>query len=126
MNDTEDTRRAFGDRGEGLAVALLEREGYEILERNVACRLGEVDIIAVKDAVHCFVEVRSRANDVTGDPAESVLFRKQRKVVKSAIVWLQRQRLLDRVAVRFDVVSVVGRGPNARVEHIPNAFDAGF
>ncbi|MBS1149665.1 MAG: Endonuclease [Myxococcaceae bacterium] len=122
----KDTRRQFGDRGEGLAVALLERAGYEILERNVSCRYGEIDIIAVKDTVHCFVEVRSRATDVWGVPAESVIFAKQRKVVKASIWWLQRQRLLERVPVRFDVVSVVGRGPDARVEHLPGAFDAGF
>lgn len=126
MGAAEDTRRQFGDRGEALAAALLEREGYQILDRNVGCRYGELDIIAVKDTLHCFVEVRSRATDVWGQPIESVVFAKQRKVVKAAIWWLQRQRLLDRVPVRFDVVSVVGRGPDARVEHIPNAFDAGF
>jgi putative endonuclease len=122
----QDTRRQFGDRGEALAVDLLERAGYEILERNVSCRHGEIDIIAVKDTVHCFVEVRSRATDIWGVPAESVIFAKQRKVVKASIWWLQRQRLLERVPVRFDVVSVVGRGSDARVEHIPGAFDAGF
>jgi putative endonuclease len=122
----QDTRRQFGDRGEGLAAALLEREGYEILERNVSCRYGEIDIIALKDTVHCFIEVRSRATDIWGVPAESVIFAKQRKVVRATLWWLQRQRLLERVPVRFDVVSVVGRGPDARVEHIPNAFDAGF
>ena len=122
----QDTRRQFGDRGEALAVALLEREGYEILERNVSCRFGEVDIIAVKDTVHCFVEVRSRATDIWGGPVESVVFAKQRKVVKASIYWLQRQRLLDRVPVRFDVISVVGRGADARVEHLPGAFDASY
>ena len=122
----EENRKAFGDRGEGLAVAMLERDGYRVIERNVACRLGEVDIIAVKDDIHCFVEVRSRATDVLGLPSESVMFAKQRKVVRAAMVWLQRERLLDRVAVRFDVVSVIGRGAEARVEHIPTAFDAGF
>ena len=122
----QDTRRQFGDRGEALAVALLEREGYEILERNVSCRHGEIDIIAVKDTVHCFVEVRSRATDIWGGPVESVVFAKQRKVVKASIYWLQRQRLLDRVPVRFDVISVVGRGADARVEHLPGAFDASY
>ncbi len=122
----KDPRRQFGDRGEGLAVELLENDGYEILERNVSCRHGEIDIIATKESVHCFVEVRSRATDVCGVPAESVIFAKQRKVVKATLWWLQRQRLLERVAVRFDVISVVGRGAVARVEHIPNAFDAGF
>ena len=106
-------------------MRLLERDGYRVLERNVSCRYGEIDIIAVKDGVHCFVEVRSRATDIWGDPAMSVVNAKQRKVIKSTIWWLQRQRLLDRVAVRFDVISVVGRGPDARVEHIPGAFDAG-
>lgn len=121
----QDTRRQFGDRGEALAVQLLERDGYEVLERNVSCRYGEIDIIAVKQGVYCFVEVRSRATDVWGDPAMSVISSKQRKIVKSTIWWLQRQRLLERVPVRFDVVSVVGRGPDARVVHIPAAFDAG-
>ena len=121
----QETRRQFGDRGEALAVQLLERDGYEVLDRNVSCRYGEIDIIAVKQGVHCFVEVRSRATDVWGDPAMSVMSSKQRKIVKSTIWWLQRQRLLDRVPVRFDVVSVVGRGPDARIEHIPGAFDAG-
>lgn len=123
---TKDTRRQFGDRGEGLAAGLLERAGYQICDRNVSCRHGEIDIIAVKDTLHCFVEVRSRASEVWGVPAESVVFAKQRKVVKASIWWLQRQRLLDRVPVRFDVVSVVGRGSAARVEHLPGAFDAGF
>ena len=124
--ETLDTRRQFGDRGEALAANLLEQMGYEILERNVSCRYGEIDIIAVKDAVHCFVEVRSRATDVCGDPALSVMSAKQHRVVKSTLWWLQRNRLLERVAVRFDVVSVIGRGPDARVEHIPGAFEAGF
>ena len=122
----KDPRRQFGDRGEGLAVALLEAAGYKVVERNVSCRYGEIDIIAVKDTLHCFVEVRSRASDVWGGPAESVVFAKQRKVVKASIWWLQRQRLLNRVPVRFDVISVVGRKDDARVEHIPGAFDAGF
>ena len=122
----QDTRRQFGDRGEGLAVALLERAGYQVLERNVSCRYGEIDVIAVKAGLHCFVEVRSRASEVCGGPAQSVIFAKQRKVVKATIWWLQRQRLLERVEVRFDVVCVTGRGPDARVEHIPGAFDAGF
>ncbi len=123
---SQDSRRQFGDRGEGLAVQRLMGEGYEVIERNVACRYGEIDIIAVKDGTYCFVEVRSRATDIWGDPAMSVIFRKQRKVSKAALWWLQRQRLLERVPVRFDVVTVLGRGPNARVEHIPGAFEAGF
>jgi putative endonuclease len=122
----KDPRRQFGDRGEGLAVQLLERAGYTVLERNFSCRFGEIDIIATQGELHCFVEVRARATDVWGEPVASVVNAKQRKVVSSTIYWLQRQRLLERVPVRFDVIQVIGRGPDARVEHIPGAFDAGL
>jgi putative endonuclease len=45
--------------------------------------------------------------------------------VKAALYYLQGERLGD-VGVRFDVISVVGRGQRATVEHIVDAFDAGF
>ncbi len=119
-----DPRRRFGDAGEQLVVEHLQREGYDILERNAACRQGELDIVAERDGVLCFVEVRRRATGTWGDPAATVSFAKQRKVVRAAMVFLERRRLFER-EMRFDVASVVGRGPDAHLEYIPAAFDAG-
>lgn len=90
------------------------------------CRVGELDIVAEKEGLICIVEVRMRSSSVWGDPAATVTFAKQRKVVKAAMYYLQGERLLNRVMVRFDVISVIGRGPTASVEHLPGAFDAGF
>ncbi len=117
-------RRAFGGEAESLAVEYLERSGYRIRDRNVPCRVGELDVVAEKDDVLVVVEVRMKSNDAMGDPAETVMFEKQRKVALATQYYLYAERL--EVAVRFDVISVVGRGKAATIEHIVNAFDAGF
>jgi putative endonuclease len=118
-------RRDDGVAGEEAAVALLQAQGYRIRARNFACRYGELDVVAERGEVLAFVEVRMRSSAVWGDPAHTVSFAKQRRVVKAALHYLFRFGLQERM-VRFDVVSVVGRGEGARVEHIPAAFDAGM
>lgn len=118
-------RRAVGDEAEQLAVEHLEREGYRIRDRNVSCRRGELDVVAEKGDVLAFVEVRMRSSAVWGDPSMTVTHAKQRKVVLAAHEYCQRHRLFARV-IRFDVASVVGKGREGNVEHIIDAFDAGF
>lgn len=121
----ERTKREVGDEAETLVVEHYEREGWTIRDRNVLSRRGEVDIVAERGVQLAFVEVRMRATDAWGDPAETVGRTKQRKVVLAALQYLQRQRLMER-AIQFDVASVVGRGRQGRVEIISDAFEAGF
>ncbi len=118
-------RRRLGDEAEQAVVEHLERAGYRIRARNFSCRYGELDIVAERGDTFCFVEVRMRSNAVWGDPSHTVSYRKQRKVVRAALHYLFAHDVRDK-AIRFDVVSVVGRGGGARVEHIPAAFDAGM
>ena len=118
-------RRAFGGEAEDLAVRYLEQQGYTIRDRNVPCRVGELDIVAERDGIIVIVEVRMKTSGEWGDPSETVIGEKQRRVVKATLYYLQGERLHD-CAVRFDVISVIGRGKRAVVEHIIDAFDAGF
>lgn len=118
-------RKQYGDEGEALAVRFLEAQGYRVCARNYACRLGELDVVAERGDTVCFVEVRMRSTAVWGDPSHTVSFAKQRKVVKAAMHYLLAHGVRDRV-LRFDVISVVGRGERATVEHLPGAFDAGM
>lgn len=118
-------RRAFGGEAEEVAVGYLERQGYRILARNFLCPYGELDVVAEQGETLCFVEVRMRSHAAWGDPSQTVSGRKQRRVVKAALHYLFQQRRSD-WAIRFDVVSVLGRGEKAQVEHIPDAFDAGM
>ena len=117
--------RRVGNAAEDLAVDFLTARGWEVLARNVLYRDGELDLVVKKDSLYAFVEVRMKSHGYSGDPRSTVTHAKQRRVVRAATRWLLRQRLLDRVDVRFDVISVTGQGRNAELEHIENAFDAG-
>lgn len=116
-------RRAFGRGAEDAAVKFLEAQGYVVRARNFFCRYGELDVVAEKGELVCFVEVRMRSHAAWGDPAHTVSFGKQRKVVKAALHYLFKHDLRERM-IRFDVITVVGRGEKAHVEHLPAAFDA--
>ncbi len=95
-----------------------------MLARNFRCRHGELDVVVERGEVLAFVEVRMRSTSIWGDPALTVSHAKQRRVVRTALHFLHARRLPPR-AIRFDVISIVGRGEGAELEHIPDAFDAG-
>ncbi|MCP3099552.1 YraN family protein [Myxococcus sp. K15C18031901] len=118
-------RRAYGAEAEEAAVRFLEAQGWRVRARNWPCRHGELDVVAEREDIVCFVEVRMRSSAVWGDPAHTVSFAKQRRVVKAALHYLFAHEVRGRM-IRFDVISVVGRGASATVEHIPGAFDAGM
>lgn len=113
----------LGQSGELLAVELLKRRGYTIVEQNVRLNSGELDIIAREGDTLCFVEVKTRKNKAQGAAVESVPVFKQRKLVKLAVTYLKYKRLLEEKA-RFDVVAVdFDDNGEPRVELIKNAFD---
>lgn len=106
---------------EAQAAAFLEAAGYRIVDRNWACPLGELDIVAEKDGTLAFVEVRARSNPDYGSPAESVTRSKQAKLIKAAQAYLKARRP-EAESFRFDVIGIV---PGREPEHIEGAFDAG-
>ena len=62
----------LGELGEDLAVEELEKNGYEIVERNWRYKKAEIDIIARKNEVLAIVEVKTRSSDYFGDPQDFV------------------------------------------------------
>lgn len=110
--------RRLGADAESRAASFLAGLGYEILERNFSCRMGELDIIARDGDTVVFVEVRSRSSLSYGLAQETVVAAKRRKLVKTAQLYAQA-RALD-CPMRFDVVAF---GPDG-LEHFPDAFPA--
>ncbi len=114
-----------GRRGEEAAAIYLAERGYAIRHRNWRCRSGELDIVAEKDGVLVFVEVRARrAASRYGTAAESVDARKQRQLHGVAQVYLAANGMENR-ALRFDVIAcTLGESPSDRIEleHIIGAF----
>ena len=121
MKNTPD-RLALGRQGEDITRAYLERQGYRILARNYRCRLGEIDLIAQRDSVIAFVEVRTRSTSTFGPPELSIDGRKQRHLTRTALDYLSRHDC-GSCAFRFDVAAVEVDDHNlARLRYIENAF----
>jgi putative endonuclease len=118
-------RSKLGEQAEEQCAEYLQRAGYRVRERNWWVREGELDIVAERGELLCFVEVRMRSSAVFGDPSLTVTREKQRRVVRAALRYLQRWPAPQRM-IRFDVMTVLGRGKDAVIEHLPGAFDAGM
>lgn len=118
-------RRWFGDRSERAVAKYLKSLGYRIVARNFTCKLGELDLIALDGETIVFVEVRSTERGETSRPAESVDVVKQKRLTRLALYYLQKKRLLNRLA-RFDVLCVAWPAGTKTpiIDHIKNAFDA--
>ncbi len=116
-------QKIFGKLGEDCAAKFLEAEGYTIVARNFRIRSAEIDIIARRDELIIFVEVKARSSIRHGLPAEAVNLRKQKKIIEAAGVFLQDENFCD-CACRFDVVEVYLRGELVEeINHIENAFE---
>ncbi len=117
------SKKNLGKFGEDSAAKFLEDNGYTIIARNFRIRSAEIDIIAQLGNVIIFVEVKARSNIRHGLPSEAVNFRKQKKIIEAAGVFLQDENFSD-CACRFDVVEVYLHGERVEnINHIENAFE---
>lgn len=107
----------IGKIGEDNACDFLIKKGYEILFRNFHSRFGEIDIIATKDDVLAFVEVKKRKNTDFGQPSEYVTLKKQQKIIKTATIFLMEHDL--DLQPRFDIIEVYKN----QINHIKSAFE---
>ena len=122
---TNDGRRHTGESGESIAVRFLKKKGYEIIEQNYRCKLGEIDIIARDGRVLAFVEVKARRTGDFGGPKWAVTPRKQRKISMVALKYLKETEQMGKKA-RFDVVAIRLLPGDPDVEIIKNAFDLAY
>ena len=115
-------RRILGKSGELFAEKFLERRGYEILERNFRCKLGEIDLVARERGEVVFVEVKSRKETAFGFPEEQLSWKKQKKLWRLAEYYLKRYPK-DQPA-RIDVVAILfdGREELLSIRLIENAI----
>jgi putative endonuclease len=121
-------RQRIGRAAEDLVAARLASAGWELLERNVRTRYGELDIVALDGDTLVFVEVKAgRMGSAFGPerPVLSIDWRKQLRIRRLATAWMSERRGVRRYAeIRFDAVGVsFDRGGRlVDLEHIENAF----
>jgi putative endonuclease len=111
----------LGRKGESLAKAHLENAGYEILDENWTHGRLEVDLIAYKDRIIIFTEVKTRTGNYFGEPEDFVDIRKQKLLAEAADEYIYLMN--HQGEVRFDIISVLfDKQTNYTIKHIEDAF----
>lgn len=109
-----------GALAEQQAQIYLVSQGLKWIMSNYRCRLGEIDLIMREGQDLVFVEVRSRAMASYGGALASVTYKKQQKLIKTALFYLSAHPLYQNEAFRFDVLCFEGKPPV--IHWIKNAF----
>src|ERR1700710_2626317 len=111
----------FGELGERIAERWLRRQGWRVVQRRFRAGHRDIDLVVERDGTVAFVEGKARRGREFGDPVEAVKWSKQKQLVRSASVWIDRHGR-PAESYRFDVVGVLVEGDRVRVRHVPNAF----
>jgi putative endonuclease len=122
-------KRIKGNKGEDISCTFLERKGFVITDRNYLRKWGELDIVAHKDGIVHFFEVKSvtwmpvvRGN--AHRPEENVNLFKGHKLRKIISTYLVDKGIGEETAFQFHVLCVYMnmKTRKARVEMIENVI----
>lgn len=119
---TSDTTRDIGFAAEKLAQRYLEQQGLVYVTHHYQCALGEIDLIMQEQDLLIFVEVRLRKNKEYGSGVETVTRPKQRKIINTALHYLQSHNLYDKIACRIDIVDISFHNTENHLEWFKNAI----
>lgn len=114
-------RKQLGQKGEDIAVRFLENKGFEIVARNHREGRTEIDIIAKKEKLLVFVEVKARSSTVHGYPEEAVSAAKATRIVAAAEQYIAKMNWQG--LIRFDIISIVQHQQHLQeILHFEDAF----
>jgi putative endonuclease len=123
VSETSVDRRALGAQAEAFVSKYLQNNGFQIIAHNYRCRGGEIDIIASKEDVLVFVEVKFRTTHYF--PLSQIVSpSKQRKIIQTAQWYIMHHAVGDKV-IRFDIALVESDNLAVPLTYIPNAFTQG-
>jgi putative endonuclease len=112
----------IGQKGEEIAIAYLQENGYRILSRNWRFKRIEIDVVAIKDDLLVVVEVKTRTYHFVENLSEIVTRKKQKSIIIAADAFINNRNLSNEV--RFDIIFIVINGESYQLEHIKEAFTA--
>ena len=112
-------KRKTGTEYEELAARWLTGKGFEILEKNYRCRIGEIDLIARDGEYLVFVEVKYRKDNSSGYSLAAVNPAKQKTICKVARYFLTVEYHNVDIPCRFDVAGIDGD----EIHWVKNAFE---
>ncbi len=111
--------KVFGNDAELFVQTYLTSQGFTILQTNYRQRFGEIDIIACKQNLYIFVEVKARASGLLLH--EAISKSKQDKIRRTATYYIQEKKSTDKDC-RFDVALLSYQDKKWHLTYIPGAF----
>ncbi|MBU1148954.1 YraN family protein, partial [Patescibacteria group bacterium] len=118
-------KQKIGKLGEMIASNWLKKLGYQILATNWHSQEGEIDIVASRNRILTFIEVKTRRSNRFGSAAESITEQKQAKLIKCIQKYLQANHPADNQQIQIDIV-LVHLSPDskkAEICHLKNPID---
>ena len=99
-------KQKIGEIGEDVACVFLEKHGYKIIDRNYRKKWGELDIVAKKDGVLHFVEVKSVSRVTEYEPEENVHPWKIKRLHRAIQTYLLEKNVSDETEWQLDILAV--------------------
>ena len=93
-----------GREGEEMAAEWLLGQGFVILHRNWKHSYFELDVIASKDTILHFIEVKTRTTDTYGHPEEGVTVKKLERLMNAGEEFLYQYPEWKRI--QYDILSI--------------------
>lgn len=117
------TRSDFGNWSENYVAQYLIAKKYKILDRNYRKPWGEIDLIAEKEGILIFIEVKANKEEIAGfEPENRVSPDKLRRINRAIQTYLAYKKYPDTQEWQIDIVSLIldrDRGV-ARIKHFKN------
>lgn len=120
--EEKSTNKKIGSKGEEKASIFLAQNGYAVIAKNYRCKRGEIDLVATKNKLIAFVEVKTWPNGDFFSLEYAIDKTKCKHIIASAKDFLRQNSAYKDFFVRFDVIALDMRFAND-VYHIENAFD---
>lgn len=95
-----------GKHAESMALKYLQAQGLKKLQKNFACKCGEIDLIMLDNEFLVFIEVRYRKQTQFGHPLETIDYKKQQKIIKTIQYFLMKQPEYNRFPCRIDAIAI--------------------
>lgn len=112
----------IGQYGEKLAQEFLKDKNYQIVKTNYRSKFGEIDIIARRNDIFIFCEVKTKTNIDFGRPEEMVTKPKKEKLKRLVKIYLQDEDIsAENQDFQIDIISVmIKKGQPVEIKHIEN------
>ncbi|MBU1045998.1 YraN family protein [Patescibacteria group bacterium] len=104
--------KEIGEMGERVARRYLEEKEYKILARNFfktanGLKIGEIDIVAQKEGVIIFFEVKTLSKEAGFAPESKINFQKQGKIFRVAQIWLDENNIPPDSPWQIDALAII-------------------